>query len=103
MTTDIAPRIVDGEPICGEMECPYFLRQIYHRLPYAGDSITDSCQIVDMPLDGKSTCIPGLRRQRDEARKLYCSEKARWNSRDLSPERVADSRGWAYLYEGEEK
>jgi len=94
---DIAPRLVDGEPVC-DRGC-YFSEHI--------NDGPDGCPMsaFDEP------CIPGLRRQRcalqaerDAARRELCEQAAEnkrrmagviaWRGRD-----EADVRGWSYLYE----
>jgi len=59
--TDIKPRIMDGEPVCNGCECPAFSAP--------PGAFNTWCQIGRVPAQAWTggRCIPGLRRQRDEA------------------------------------
>lgn len=91
--TEIKPEIVDGEPVCSGKLCPIFAiceewvggfcgeNKVYHRDP----------------------CIPGLRQQRDEARREVCDCKWRGfpGTHDIQVRRYAKERGWHSLYSEE--
>ena len=88
-TPDIAPRLVEGEPVCSGEECPHYA----------------ACE-----WDCFSYCPPGLRRQRDALqaerdaarRELCAAQGALLSGAHVNPaESYAASRGWAYLYEKE--
>ena len=119
MTTEpkIAPRFVDGEPVCSGEECPRFYwsnvdDQCMSVFCGRGDDLLRFCQSQPE----KVPCIPMLRCQRDElreerdaARRELCEEKewteTRLGSRPCDTmyikhtiEEYAVSRGWSYLY-----
>ena len=55
---DIAPRLVEGEPVCSGEECP------------ACESVVDIyrtlvCSVLGRVAPSGRTCVEGLRRQRD--------------------------------------
>jgi hypothetical protein len=86
MTTEINPRIVDGEPIC-DRNCPL-----------CGLRGHSECERTPVG----AACPPGLRRQRDEARRELCvlmpeTEFGRKNEQH-TPKAVANSRGWHGLF-----
>jgi hypothetical protein len=78
---DINPRIVDGEPVCDEQCRCYREAMCYAELAF-GDPVHDG-----------DDCIPGIRRQRDEARRELC-ENAECDPAPV----VALSRGWHGLF-----
>ena len=96
-TPDIAPRLVEGEPVCSGSECPYWYPQIN------GSIAPDNCEHGPT---GR-LCIPALRAQRDAlqaeqdaARRELCAVVA-MEAPELYPTQrdVAASRDWSYLYE----
>lgn len=86
MTPEIAPRIVDDEPLC-DARCPMMLVS-FEDLPLGCGDIAEG-----------QPCIPGLRRQRDAARRELCQDQRDRSGRGESLAVVAASRGWGYLYE----
>lgn len=99
----IAPIIIDNEPTCSGEACPQYL---YYDGP--------RCALVDGGADrflddGKKhlDCFPGLRQQRDEARRELCDFavlQGGWLSvpdKEKCRDEYAASRGWGYLYEEE--
>ena len=62
-TPDIAPRIVDGEPVCDE-HCPRFLDSDDCGTDCDYCRLDDECDHHAVTDEG-GYCIPGLRRQRD--------------------------------------
>lgn len=94
---EINPRIVDGELVCSWTDCPSW--------GDAGRSVgCKLCGILGSYITNGDPCIPGLRRQRDEARREVCETLAREHNyamtaaRDMEPSDYAASHGWAYLY-----
>jgi len=91
-TKDINPVYVDGEPVCSN-DCLCIL----------------NCAVSGMvcvTIRAGETCVPALRRDRDEARWGLClmeahSRHVEWKNKDdrrASPKGVADEHGWQYLY-----
>ncbi len=103
MTTEtkpaIAPRIVSGEPVCSGDECPFF------RITTAVWAECFAEMAFGEYVMERDTCIPGLRAQRDEARRELCAEYAEHLglAKEACERQFAASRGWAYLYEKEGK
>jgi hypothetical protein len=66
MTTDIKPRIVDGEPVCCGGECP---------ADNSDGDCGESGELGKFIMPG-DPCIPALRAQRDDTRKAlaWCLE-----------------------------
>jgi len=58
---DIKYKLVDGEPICSQEECPSFHKSGWEQVQPSTCSQPDG--------DPFGTCEPGLRQQRDEARR----------------------------------
>lgn len=93
---DIAPSIDEqGEPVCSGVECPLFGLVME-------DTGTCSELPSEMDLDvyPEFPCIPGLRRQRDEARRELCANFSEHLGlgKTAHEQSYAASRGWEYLY-----
>jgi len=96
----IAPRIVDGEPVCSVTKCPSW-----------GDCLGKLFSTSDTLSFDKLVCAPGLRAQRDAlqaerdaARLELCDELSMWANEfpvSSDPRTYAAERGWSYLYEKE--
>jgi len=97
-------KLVKGEPMCNLGKCPSSYtspRPISHHYQV-------SCMAGGKPyypVYDTTVCAPGLRQQRDDARREICEGIA---ARDraagpyesgLTKERNAQKRGWSYLYE----
>jgi hypothetical protein len=80
MTNDpkIAPRIVDGEPVCSWIKCPSFRNPgcACEHLPGLGGYIIEG-----------DPCIPGLRAQRDD---LAAELRTRTEERDAATEKLTE-------------
>lgn len=98
--TEINPRIVDGEPVCSGSACPS------HAVTFASVlyGTAQPCWGAFTHAGIMPPCIPGLRHQRDEARREMCDEMSEdYNGEFPSASEYANVRGWAYLYEGEKR
>lgn len=103
---EIKFKLVDGEPVC-----PCDENVCSHYVYYDGPRCNLVCCGAEMGFEpndetGEYPCWPGVRQQRDEARREICEGIA---ARDrtmgpyecgLTKERNAKKRGWSYLYEG---
>jgi len=74
-TPDIAPRIVDGEPVCSHHECPSW---------YDGDH----CHLEVHPPQYWDACPSGLRRQRDA---LQAERDAALDCINRNTQRIVDA------------
>jgi hypothetical protein len=122
MTTEISPRIVDGEPTCSGRECPRCYGAFDFQLWCGSVGGLNSVPIItDQNLVPSMSCLPALRRQRDDARRELCEADAGVGmgegvgldhytaglvgndglaGRDfrIRVMEYATSRGWSYLY-----
>jgi len=103
--SEIKFRLVDGEPVC-DAQCEHYSPgsprgycgiMVKHR-----EDATERSILPTWP--GTSFCIPGLRQQRDEARRWFCEYRAdEMRGRDefiiFTPADAARNRGWEGLYE----
>jgi hypothetical protein len=90
----ITPRIVDNEPVCSGTECPAYCENDAHdggwcRALFVGRDY--------MGAESGATCITGLRRERDAARRGMCMLKSYHCCGTVADHAV--SYGWSYLYE----
>jgi len=107
MSSEIKPRIEDGEPVCSGEMCPHrvIIKMNYDlQMDPNGEVERPSCPSSGYmdAVDG-DICIPGLRAQRDEARRDFCCAtydnlRANYDSQ----KDVAASRGWSCLYTEEQ-
>jgi hypothetical protein len=106
--SDVNPRIVDGEPVCSGAECPSFepIEASLGSMSTGGYCLRRGSVVI------ATTCTPGLRRQRDEARREVCVLRAATlpivkrdpgetseQYQDLMIRAWASVRDWQYLYE----
>lgn len=91
--TDIKFKLVDGEPVCSadDGDCPHYTY-------YDGERCALICGGEVMwpePNDetGVFLCWPGVRQQRDEARREVCE-----TGLAVVPSEWAKMRGWEHLY-----
>ncbi len=95
--SEINPKYVDGEPVCGGKPCKYY--SCYH--PCLGSPVCrgSACRI-DIKVD-HTPCLPALRRDRDAAlererelqREIVMSHADKWVDIELA-KLYAKQRGW---------
>jgi len=64
----INPKIVDGEPVCSFEDCVSYCQ--------IGAWCTVLDNLIPTHMNNPVPCIPALRQQRDEARRVQCEQEA---------------------------
>ena len=95
MSLEIKPRISEGEPFC-DQGCPYFDFTEYAGCKVLAGKCKHGKVLGYAMID--TLCTPGLRQQRDDARRELCMEILVHSGFENRAE-VACDRGWGYLYE----
>ncbi len=102
---EINPKMVDGEPMCSGEDCSSFKSETF------GVRFTVTVwHCMNSPrseINPGNICIPGIRKQRDEARVLFCKCSSEYLNHKNGPdyytkEQEATCRKWD-CFKGEDK